>query len=225
MRGWKGFVVVCGLAAGMAAPAVAAGSYGGNCVLYARSVTGVSLDGNAGAWWAHAEGRYQRGQEPAVGAVLVFKPTGHMRSGHVAVVARVVNRREILVDQANWIRGRVAKNMSVVDASPNNDWSSVRVIELQSNTHGRENPTYGFIYPGDAPKSGDTIVTASAKNPAFRVRLASYYALATAAEPAQNDHSKHSKLAERDGAGASKKTAVANGAPPPPPHKPKPLPH
>jgi surface antigen len=220
-----GLVVVCGLATGMVGAASASGSYGGNCALYARSITGVALDGNAGAWWAHAEGHYQRGQQPAVGAILVFKPSGHMRSGHVAVVSRVVNRREILVDQANWIRGRVVKNMSVVDASPENDWSSVRVIELQSNTHGRENPTYGFIYPGDSLKGDDAILTASAKPPAFPVRLASYYTAATSSEPAENASPKHSKPAEADATGSTKHTKVANAAPPPPPHKPKPVTH
>jgi surface antigen len=132
-------------------PAQAVAPHGGNCVAYARSVTGIDLDGNAAAWWPHAAGRYERGQLPKLGAILVFKPYGHMHVGHVAVVSRVVGPREILVDQANWIRGRVVKSMSVVDASLQNDWTSVKVIELHSGTHGRENPTYGFIYPRDLP--------------------------------------------------------------------------
>jgi surface antigen len=130
---------------------VAAASHGGNCVAYARDVTGVALDGNAAAWWPHAVGRYERGQQPKLGAILVFKPYGRMRVGHVAVVSRVVGPREILVDQANWIRGRVVKAMSVVDASPDNDWTRVKVIELHSGKHGRENPTFGFIYPRSLP--------------------------------------------------------------------------
>lgn len=138
-----------------------AASFGGNCVYYARHVSGISLDGNAGAWWSHAEGRYERGRMPSVGAVLVFKPSGHMRVGHVAVVSRVVGRRELLVDQANWVRGRVVKNMSVIDASPQNDWTMVKVLELHSRVHGRANPTYGFIYPR-APRlpDGDSLLTA-----------------------------------------------------------------
>jgi len=143
-------------------PAMARSSHeghGGNCVAYAREVTGVRLDGNAATWWPHAEGRYERGHLPSVGAILVFKPYGRMHVGHVAVVARVVGPREVLVDQANWVRGRVTTAMSVVDASPLNDWTSVKVLEPHSGTHGRENPTYGFIYPRVLPASfGETVV-------------------------------------------------------------------
>ena len=103
----------------------AAASSGGNCVAYARELTGIRLDGNAANWWPNAEGRYERSHKPAVGAVLVFKPYGGMHVGHVAVVSRVVSPHEVLVDQANWVRGRVTKAMSVVDASPLNDWTSV----------------------------------------------------------------------------------------------------
>jgi hypothetical protein len=151
-----------GFALLLAAPAVASPVHGGNCALYARSITGIDLAGDAGAWWPNAEGRYQRSQEPAVGAVLVFKPSGHMRHGHVAVVSRVVNKREVLVDQANWVPGRIVKDMSVVDASPDNDWSMVRVLELHSRTHGRENATYGFIHPHPADRhdGADTVVIA-----------------------------------------------------------------
>jgi hypothetical protein len=132
-------------------PAQAASPRGGNCVAYARAVTGIELDGNAAAWWPHAAGRYERGQMPKLGAILVFKPSGSMHVGHVAVVSRIVDPREILVDQANWIPGRVVRAMSVIDASPANDWTSVKVIELHSGTHGRENATYGFIYPHNLP--------------------------------------------------------------------------
>ena len=136
-------------------PAMA--SSGGNCVAYAREMTGIHLDGNAASWWPHAEGHYDRGHKPAVGAVLVFKPYGGMHVGHVAVVSQVVSPREVLVDQANWVRGRVTHSMSVVDASPLNDWTSVKV--QYSGTHGRENPTYGFIYPHVLPASfGETII-------------------------------------------------------------------
>jgi surface antigen len=127
-------------------------------------VSGISLDGNAGAWWSHAEGRYERSQTPAVGAVLVFRPSGHMRVGHVAVVSRVVKPREILVDHANWVRGRIVKGMSVVDASPNNDWTVVKVLELHSGTHGRPNQTYGFVYPRPPrPTGSDTLIAAGSE--------------------------------------------------------------
>ena len=144
----------------LGAPA-AAGSYGGNCALYARNATGIQISGDAGQWWAQAESRYERGHEPAPGAVLVFRPSRFMHHGHVAVVSRIVNAREILVDQANWVPGHVHTGVSVVDASPANDWSSVRVLELHSQKHGRESPTFGFIYPQRPLRTGgDTVVSA-----------------------------------------------------------------
>ncbi len=142
----------CGLLLISCLPAQA--SSGGNCVAYAREVTGIKLDGDAAAWWPHAEGRYERGQRPAVGAILVFRAYGPMRVGHVAVVSRVVGPREILVDQANWVRGRVTTAMPVVDSSPNNDWTSVKVAAYSADVSGaRDNPTFGFIYPRAVPAS------------------------------------------------------------------------
>ena len=119
-----------------------------NCALYARAETGVALFGSAGGWWDQADGRYQRGHAPEVGAILVFKRTSRIPSGHVAVVARVVGPGEILVDQANWYRGRVNRGMSVIDTSPGHDWTSVAVVDLGSGKPGSDYPTYGFIYPG-----------------------------------------------------------------------------
>jgi surface antigen len=157
---WRSIALLAGgLAVLSSLPATARVANGGNCVAFARDLTGVRLDGNAAAWWPHAEGRYERGHQPSVGAILVFKPYARMHVGHVAVVSRVIGPREVLVDQANWVRGRVTKAMSVVDASPLNDWTSVKVLEPHSGTHGRENPTFGFIYPGVLPASfGETIV-------------------------------------------------------------------
>ena len=145
-------LMACGFAAMLAAPAIAGRSYGGNCVLYARNVTGLNLDGNAGMWWSHADGRYQRGHAPAVGAVLVFRPSGHMRAGHVAVVSRVVNRREILIDHANWVRGRIVTGMSAIDVSANNDWTNVRVLEpLRAPTAARTRPSASFTPTRSTP--------------------------------------------------------------------------
>jgi surface antigen len=121
-------------------------SWGANCALYVRAETGVALYGPAGGWWGQAEGRYARGHLPEVGAILVFKRTGHMPSGHVALVTGLVGPHEILVDHANWRHGRVSRNMSVIDTSPNHDWTSVAVMEPQAGKHGRDNPAFGFIY-------------------------------------------------------------------------------
>jgi hypothetical protein len=123
-----------------------------NCALYARAETGVALYGAAGGWWDEAAGRYERGQMPAVGAILVFKRTRQIPSGHVAVVAQIISAHEILVDHANWYHGTVSRGMSVIDTSPDHDWTSVAVIDLPSGTHGRDYPTYGFVYPRPGPR-------------------------------------------------------------------------
>jgi CHAP domain-containing protein len=136
------------LAAGVVASAKS--SAAANCALYAREVTGVALFGAAGGWWAEAHGRYERGQVPAVGSILVFKRTQRIPSGHVAVVARIVSADEILVDHANWYHGTVSRGMSVIDTSPAHDWTNVAVLHTPSGTHGADYPTYGFVHPRPA---------------------------------------------------------------------------
>ena len=119
-----------------------------NCALFVRAETGVALYGAAGRWWDEAEGRYARGHRPALGAIVVFKRTGHMPSGHVAIVTKVVSANEILVDHANWQHGTVSRGMSVTDTSTNHDWAQVAVMDPRSGRYGRDNPVFGFIYPG-----------------------------------------------------------------------------
>ncbi|HWK46509.1 MAG TPA: CHAP domain-containing protein [Stellaceae bacterium] len=117
------------------------------CAIFARSETGVHLYGDAWRWWEQAAHDYPRGQRPKLGALLVFKRANGMQHGHVAVVSAVLGPREIAIDHANWSRGRVARRISVVDASPDNDWTIVRVKTEGTTTYGRGNPSYGFIYP------------------------------------------------------------------------------
>jgi len=152
MRSMPGQSLVWGacLIAGLVGPIKS--SRAANCALFARAETGVALYGAAGGWWDEAEGRYQRGHLPVVGAILVFKPTRRIPSGHVAVVVRIVGAREILVDQANWYHGTVGRGMSVIDTSRDHDWTTVAVINPPSGTHGSDYPTYGFVYPGPGPR-------------------------------------------------------------------------
>jgi hypothetical protein len=123
--------------------------------------------GNAWQWWDNAAGRYARGSQPEPGSVLSFSANGRMRLGHVAVVARVVNAREIEVDQANWwgpgMRGGVSRGMPVVDVSENNDWTAVRVGLGRSGEFGSVYPTNGFIY--DRPDNGQMVAAVSAPAP------------------------------------------------------------
>jgi surface antigen len=118
----------------------------------------MNISGNAGDWWDNAAGSYRRGHQPEAGAVLVFRPAGRMWAGHVAVVSKLVNAREILVNQANWPHGDVVEGAAVYDASPNNDWTTVRVAEASSQSWGRTNPTFGFIYRDGAPAREEPVV-------------------------------------------------------------------
>ncbi len=131
-------------------------SYGISCVPFARAESGIVVAGNAWQWWGNAAGIYARGQTPEPGSVLTFRANGRMRMGHVAVIARVVNPREVLIDHANWPsgggRGGVSQAIPVVDVSENNDWSAVRVGLGNDGNFGSVYPTYGFIY--DRPDTG-----------------------------------------------------------------------
>jgi hypothetical protein len=141
---------------------MSSGRYRGgiSCVPYARNATGITLAGNAWQWWDHAEGTYQRGWVPEPGGVLAFRANGRMRLGHVAVVTRVVNPREIEIDHANWAGGGVALGVPVVDVSENNDWTAVRVGLGRSDSFGSVYPTYGFIY--DRPDTGNMVAPITA---------------------------------------------------------------
>lgn len=156
-----GLVAGAGLAVA-GKPAVAARHW--SCVPYARSVSQVKLRGDAWLWWERAKGVYDRGQTPRVGSVLVFKRHNSMQQGHVAVVRKVISDRKMLIDHANWgdgRRGKVDKNVSVVDVSVANDWSEVRVWYAPIRDYGSTiYPTAGFIYP-ESPKTRARLQTVS----------------------------------------------------------------
>ena len=118
------------------------------CAPLAREVSGIEIFGNANTWWNQAAGRYDRGHEPRVGAVLSFASSRAMPVGHVAMVSKIVNDREVLLTHANWsYRGGVERNVRAIDVSPNNDWTDVRVWYGPIGDVGlRSNPTNGFIY-------------------------------------------------------------------------------
>jgi hypothetical protein len=141
-------LIAFGVATAAAAPASAALQ----CVPYARAQSGIDIRGNALTWWGQAEGRYNRGPQPRVGAVLAFRPTRAMPIGHVAVVAEVVDSRHIYLNHANWSGpGRIERRALAVDVSENGDWSAVRVWYASQGSLGvRANPTFGFIY-NEAP--------------------------------------------------------------------------
>jgi surface antigen len=134
-------------------PAVSMADTYWQCVPFARLLSGIQIFGDAHTWWQQAVARYQTGGSPQMGAVLCFEPTSRMRLGHVAVVSRVLTDRVIQVTHANWsriggARGKVEKDVTVVDVSLSGDWSKVKVWydpirDLGTTVY----PTHGFIYP------------------------------------------------------------------------------
>lgn len=159
------------------------------CVPYARMMSGVNIFGNALTWWGQAAGKYQRGQTPKAGAVLAIAPTRRMRLGHVAMVAKVVSDREVLLDHANWSRrGGIERGVRAVDVSAAGDWSQVKVWYAPNGGMGTSTyPAHGFIYAGRAPIANDdpapveiASVTPNAARAAARFQLDSIAELASA---------------------------------------------
>jgi surface antigen len=163
-------VVLMLMTASIAATAAAATSYL-QCVPFARAASGVDLFGNARDWWAAAEGRYERGRDPRVGAVMHFAPTRAMPIGHVAVVSAIVSDRELLIDHANWSpingrRGQIERGARVIDVSAAGDWSEVRVWYAPIRDLGlRSNPVSGFIYPDGVWGGGRNATAIAAVSP------------------------------------------------------------
>jgi hypothetical protein len=125
------------------------------CVPYARARSGVELFGDAGSWWVKAEGRYTRSRTPQLGAVMVLTGYAGPGRGHVGVVSRVASAREIRLDHANWLAdGAIYLNDPVVDVSPDNDWSEVRVWNARARSWGtRTYVVEGFIGPSALERS------------------------------------------------------------------------
>jgi surface antigen len=112
-------------------------------------LSGVPIHGDAWTWWDKAKGQYQRSGRPAVGAILVVSRSSRNRYGHLAVVTRIVNEREIIVSHANWLnKGQIHLDTPVRDVSRRNDWSSVRFWYTPGNVLGKSTyPVSGFILP------------------------------------------------------------------------------
>ncbi|WP_422365293.1 CHAP domain-containing protein [Pelagibius sp.] len=121
------------------------------CVPYTRKLSALQIRGNAWTWWGKAKDRYRRGAIPQAGAVMVLSKTRRLRYGHLAYVAEVMNEREVLVHQANWLnRGRIHRYTPVRDVSENNDWSVVQVWYTPGQRYGSGRyPIQGFIYPNE----------------------------------------------------------------------------
>lgn len=119
------------------------------CVPYARDASGIDIYGNANTWWARAAGRYPRSGMPASGSVLVMRGYRTSSRGHVAFVTHVESSRLIRVDHANWLNnGEISVGVPVLDVSPSNDWTEVRVWHVPGGHWGaRVYQAQGFIHP------------------------------------------------------------------------------
>ncbi|MDB5438835.1 MAG: domain containing protein [Caulobacteraceae bacterium] len=141
------------------------------CVPFARLISGIQIFGDAWTWWGQAAGKYETGDKPQTGSVLVFKSQGVMKLGHVAVVSKVQSDRIVQVTHANWSvidgsRGQVENDVTMIDVSPDNDWSQVKVwFDPADNLGSTVYKTYGFIYQDDAAQhmaaANSTIAMAS----------------------------------------------------------------
>lgn len=122
-----------------------------SCVPFARDLSGINIHGDAYTWWDQADGHYPRSSTPREGAVMVLAGYGGSKRAHVAVVRRRVSAREIRVDHANWLNnGAIFLDDPVADISPDNDWSQVRVWNVETNGWGTHiYDVQGFIGPAD----------------------------------------------------------------------------
>lgn len=137
--------------------------YVGQCVPFARAASGIQIYGDAWTWWDQADGRYQRGSKPRVGAVLAFAKSARLPLGHVAVVSRIVDRRVLMITHANWSRqngkrGHAEQDVTLFDVSKRGDWSLVKVWYRDTNGLGSSvYPAHGFIYGTPDPAAGKAV--------------------------------------------------------------------
>jgi surface antigen len=159
------------------------------CVPFARLVSGIQIFGDAYTWWKQAVGRYETGFTPRAGAVLCFKPTERMKLGHVAVVSQVLTDRIIQITHANWSpiegsRGKIEKDVTLVDVSPRGDWSAVKVwYDPNRDLGGSTYSTYGFIYPDAQARQVAGSGFNRAENTALAMAQTAANQMATAVRP------------------------------------------
>lgn len=133
------------------------------CALFAREFTGIKIRGDAWTWWQlAANNAYPRSDVPHPNTILVLRSTPQLPLGHVGVVKRVINPREILITHANWGMDDPTKRIihdstAVVDVSPKNDWSQLRFWNAPAHAFGKVYAAYGFIYPHRFEADGEPV--------------------------------------------------------------------
>ena len=159
------------------------------CVPFARLISGIQIFGDARTWWQQAIGKYDVGFQPKAGAVLCFKPTERMRLGHVAVVSEVLTDRIVQITHANWSpiegsRGKVEKDVTLVDVSPEGNWSQVKVwYDPNRDLGGSTYQTYGFIYQDAKAKLMASSGLSNAENTAIAMAQSAASQMASAVRP------------------------------------------
>ncbi len=87
----------------------------GQCVNYAKTLSGIFHSGNAIDWV-----RYVDSDTPSLRSVMVFD-TSHSELGHLAVVYKIDPRKEILVVERNYIDEWIISTRSL-------DWDDPSII-------------------------------------------------------------------------------------------------
>ena len=172
------------------------------CVPFARLISGVQIFGDAWTWWQQASGKYETGFQPRAGAVLCFKPTQRMRLGHVAVVSQVLTDRVVQITHANWSpiegsRGKVEKDVTVIDVSASGDWSLVKVwYDPNRDLGGSTYSTHGFIYPDAGARMMAATGVTKVQNGAIAVAQSAASQMANVMRPGQGPMSLLSQAAD-----------------------------
>jgi surface antigen len=172
------------------------------CVPFARLISGIQIFGDAWTWWQQAAGKYETGFTPKAGAVLCFKPTQRMRLGHVAVVSQVLTDRVIQITHANWSpiegsRGKVEKDVTIIDVSPQGDWSEVKVwYDPNRDLGGSTYATHGFIYQDASARLLAASGVTRFQNGAIAMAQSAANQMASAVRPGQGPMSVLSQAAD-----------------------------
>lgn len=133
----------------LAACAGGRGSWNGSvqCAPYAREHSAVNLRGAAASWWGEAQGQYNRTSSPCGGCagVSIYRQAaiGPCFCGQTGA-----KFPPCAGGSRKLGAGEVTHRAPVVDVSPNNNWTRVRVWWSPIHAMGKTvYPVYGFIEP------------------------------------------------------------------------------
>lgn len=125
------------------------------CVDYAKENGWSDFSGLGFAykWWFAATEKtssyyvpgYPVGNIPQIGAVLVLKPWSGNTAGHVAIVTKIVDDDEILVNHANWRNDEVIRIGDKVKDASGGKWKKI-LVQYGADYGSTTYDTNGFIY-------------------------------------------------------------------------------